>query len=82
MLAGFGALEPPASLEKPVNGFGATDGATFAPAGAGTLLPPALSAVCGFGGLEGSLGGMKRVSPRGIKRRSHCSSTLLVGEEF
>lgn len=86
-LAGRGGAGAAPALDKPVNGRGATvggraDGATFAPGGDGTLLPAAGSTAGGFGGAGGSLGGMKRVLPRRIKRQSHCSSTRTVREEF
>ncbi len=86
-LAGRSAPGGADGLEKPAKGRGATvggraDGFPFAPTGAGTLLPSALSAVGAFGGVGGSLGGMKSVSPRRIKRQSYCSSSLRVSEGF
>jgi len=65
--AGFAAAAGADGLGKPPAGrvgsvAGRAPGRTFAPAGAGVVLPAALSAVGGFGGAGGSLGGMKGAS--------------------
>ena len=84
-LAAFGTLGV-GGLDKLAKGRGATgrgraDGVAFTPAGVGTLVPAALSAVGGFGGVGGSLGGMKSGLPTETIRQRHCSSPLRAREE-